>query len=58
MTVRELRDLLMTLEDDMTVVFMDTYTRNEGWDSGADKAVLEVEWAEVNDNGECELGGW
>lgn len=55
MTVKELRDVLMTMEDDMTVVFMDTYARDEGWWPDCEKATLEVTSVIINDNGDCEL---
>lgn len=55
MTVKELRDLLATMEDDMTVVFEDSWTRGEGWRPGYENATFEVTGVITNDNGDCEL---
>ena len=55
MTVKELRDLLMTMEDDMTVVFEDSLIREEGWCPGHENATLKVTGVIINDNGDCEL---
>lgn len=55
MTVKELRELLATMEDDMTVVFEDSWTRDEGWRPGHENATFEVVGVMVNDDGDCEL---
>lgn len=55
MTVRELIKVLKKMEPDMTVVYPDTYTRDEGWEGNFETAVCEIEGAEVNNRGELEL---
>lgn len=55
MTVKELRERLATMEDDMTVVYTDEYRRNEGWTQEDDIATCEVAFVFVNSKGELEL---
>lgn len=55
MTVKELMEVLAKMEPDMTVVYPDTYERNEGWEDGCEIAVCEIEGYFVNKNGELEL---
>lgn len=54
MTVKELRELLVTMDDAMTVVFEDSWTRRE-WRPGYENATFEVAGVITNDNGDCEL---
>lgn len=55
MTVKELIEILAKMEPDMTVVYPDTYERNEGWEDGCEIAVCEIDGAKVNNRGELEL---
>lgn len=55
MTVKELRELLATMDDAMTVVFEDSLTREESWWPGGENATFEVTDVITNDNGDCEL---
>lgn len=55
MTVKELIKILKKMEPDMTVVYPDTYTRDEGWEDGCEIAVCEIEGYFINKNGELEL---
>lgn len=57
LTVKELREILATLEDDMTVVYPDEYRRSEGWTDEDENATCEVYGVFVNSNGELELQG-
>ena len=57
MTVKELKALLENMDENLVVVFADSYTRNEGWEGDYENAVFEADDVIVNDNGQCEIVG-